>query len=83
VTLTAREPTRVLFNRNFARGYESSVGAPVEDQGLLALDVPAGDHAIMLRYRPPELVPSAAISGVGLLVLLLLLLKPLGMRTSR
>jgi hypothetical protein len=83
VTLTALEPTRVLFNRNFARGYESNLGALVEEQGLLALDVPAGDHAILLRYRPPELVPSAAISGVGLLVLLLLLLKPPRMRTSR
>ncbi|HET8938354.1 MAG TPA: hypothetical protein VFN67_33145 [Polyangiales bacterium] len=74
--LTAREPTRVLFNRNFARGYESNLGIPVDDQGLLALDVPAGDHTITVHYSPPELIPSAAISCIGLVVLLGLLLVP-------
>lgn len=69
-TLTTREPTRVLFNRNYARGYQSNLGAPANDEGLLALDVPAGQHTITLSYRPPELIPSAAVSLFGVALLL-------------
>ena len=74
-SLSVSDHTRVRFNQNFARGFMSDQGTPVDDQGLLALDVPAGDHKLQIRYRPPELLASVAISGIGLLLALYLLLR--------
>jgi hypothetical protein len=66
------EASRVLFNQNFASGFVASVGELVKDHGRLALDLPAGRHTLELSYRPPEFVPSAAASGVGLALIGLL-----------
>jgi hypothetical protein len=66
-------PARVVANRNFAEGFRSNLGTPLADDGRLAVDLPAGRHSLELRYRPSELLPSAAVSGVGLLGLAWLL----------
>jgi hypothetical protein len=65
--------TQLSFNQNFARGFVSDHGTLTETNGLLALDLPAGEHELTVRYRPAELAPSAAVSCMGVLILLLLL----------
>jgi hypothetical protein len=77
--LTLPEPARIVVNQNYSRGYVSSVGQVVSDHKRVALDLPAGQHRVELRYRPPEFAPTAAISGIGLALivgLLLYLRKP-------
>jgi hypothetical protein len=74
-SVALNQPARLRFNQNFARGFVSNHGSPVDDDGLLALDLPAGEHEVELRYRPPEFSPSAAVSGIGLVTLVLLLLR--------
>lgn len=73
-TVSLETPANVLFNQNFARGFVSNIGHPKAADGLLALDLPAGEHTIELRYRPREFVPSAAVSLAGLVAMLWLLL---------
>jgi hypothetical protein len=64
---------RVVFNQNYARGFVSSVGSLVADRGRLAVDLPAGTHHIEVTYAPEWLLPSAALSLVGLALSLLAL----------
>lgn len=73
--LDLQQPARVIVNQNFAPGFVSNLGSPIEDRGRLALDLPAGKHELELRYRPPELTASAAISCVGMCILAWLLLS--------
>jgi hypothetical protein len=71
--LILSEPARVVFNQNYGRGYESNLGRVVSHRKQVALDLPAGQHHIELRYRPPEFAASAAVSGIGLALIAWLL----------
>jgi hypothetical protein len=62
------EPGRLLLNQNYAPGFHASVGEVVEHEGKLALTLPAGEHAIALRYLPSTLVPGLVLSALGLLL---------------
>jgi hypothetical protein len=65
-----RSPTVVSFNQNFARGFVSDAETPPSAaEGLLALSLPAGERTVTVRYRPPELVPCAAASALGWLLM--------------
>jgi hypothetical protein len=68
--VSASAPVRVILNQNYARGFTSNLGTIVSDRGRLAVELPAGQHALRVRYRPPEFWPSAAVSGGGLALLL-------------
>ena len=72
--VSLKAAARVVFNQNYAEGFVSTVGELTETKGLLALDLPAGEHDVTVEYRPAELAPSAAASGIGLLGWLALLL---------
>ena len=65
-----QRPTRVLVNQNFHRGWRSSVGTVVSDEGLLAVELPAGDHAVRLRFLPTSAVGGFTVSALALAVLL-------------
>lgn len=80
--VSLRSAARLRFNQNAARGFVSTIGTVSEANGLLALDLPAGDHDVTVRYQPAELAPSAAVSGVGLLGLWALLTRRRGKRPS-
>ncbi len=69
VTLT--KPSRVLVNQHLAPGWTSNVGQVVDDAGRLAVDLPAGTHALDIVYLPPTLVPSVLLTLLGLLLTLL------------
>jgi hypothetical protein len=71
--LKLHSQARLRFNQNAATGFGSNTGTLTQAKGLLALDLPAGEHDLTVRYHPPELLPSAAVSGIGLLGLLALL----------
>jgi len=59
----AQEAGRVLVNSAHHRGWRSSVGTVVDDQTLLAIDVPAGQHHVLMRYWPRLLTPGLWISA--------------------
>jgi hypothetical protein len=59
------EPGRVLVNQNHAPGFHSSVGTVVAHEGMLALELPKGEHRIEVRYFPATLVPGALLSLLG------------------
>lgn len=70
VRLTA--PARVIFNQNFDADWRVSAGTPVEDRGRLAVDLPAGEHAIVASYHPADLPWSLLATFLGLALALLL-----------
>ena len=77
-------PGRVLLNSAYDRGWTSDAGEVANQSELLAVDVPAGRHAVHVRYRPRHIV-------VGLVLTLLTTLavglyfarKPLSSRLPR
>lgn len=67
LTVTLLRPATVLVNQNYAPGWRASVGKVHPQDGLLAVDLPAGTHALSLRMWPP-------LCTVGLFAMLLALL---------
>lgn len=45
--------TTVLVNQNWSKSWRASVGQVRSHEGLLAIDVPAGTHELVVRYRDP------------------------------
>ncbi len=52
------QPARLLVNQNHHTGWRSSVGAVVDREGLLAVELPAGKHEVRLRF-----LPQSALAG--------------------
>lgn len=65
VSLT--RPATLLVNQNYQSGWSSSVGTVYSRDGLVAVDLPAGEHRLRLRMWPP-------LCTVGLLAMALALL---------
>jgi hypothetical protein len=64
-------PTRVRVNQNYHEGWRANTGEVVNDLGLLAVELPAGRHALTLRFLPRSAVGGIALSAVSLCVLAL------------
>jgi uncharacterized membrane protein YfhO len=62
----ATEPARILLNSGFDRGWRASAGTVVREGHLLALDLPAGHHHVVVDYWPHGLTLGFVLSGVGL-----------------
>jgi hypothetical protein len=61
---------RLVFPVRFGRrGAEWDAGdyRPLDQNGKLALELAAGERDVVLSYRPPGLVPGAAVSGAAFL----------------
>lgn len=59
---------RVVMNQTFARGWHANVGKVGRDKNRrLVVDLPAGEHAVTLRYDPPGLELGALFSGLGVI----------------
>ncbi|MBS2019632.1 MAG: hypothetical protein JST00_42615 [Deltaproteobacteria bacterium] len=69
------QPGRVLVNQNWAPGWHSSVGTTVSHEGLIGVDLPAGTHDVVLRYRPWPALAGFGVSATALLALALLLVR--------
>ncbi|MBC7172521.1 MAG: hypothetical protein H5U40_08855 [Polyangiaceae bacterium] len=67
----AKRAARVLINQNWHPGWRASHGRVVSHEGLLAVDVPPGDHAVVVRYLPRSALGGALVSLAGLAGLLL------------
>lgn len=70
VTLSA--PARVVFNQNFDPDWHFSEGEALSENGLLAVDLPAGAHTIEASFQPADLPWSPLVTLFGLLAALLL-----------
>lgn len=57
---------RVLVNQNWHPGWRASVGNVVAHEGLLAVDLPAGESHLRLRFLPRSAVGGALISLASL-----------------
>jgi hypothetical protein len=51
LAVEAKAPTRIYVNQNWSRYWKASEGRVVNEEGLLAVDVPAGSTRLELRYR--------------------------------
>ncbi len=67
LTVDAKQPTRVLLNLPYERGFRTTVGVLVDDAKQLALDLPAGHHRVRVFYWPPLLTKGFVLTGFGLL----------------
>ena len=60
---------RVRINQNYHPGWHTSTGTVSNDLGLLAVDLPAGEHEVTLRFLPESAAGGIAISLASLAVL--------------
>jgi len=73
--VVAAKPSRILVNQNFHEAWRTNLGTIANHGGLLAFDVPAGDHRVTLRFIDKRLVIGASfgvitmafLAAVGLL----------------
>jgi hypothetical protein len=76
-------PGRVVVNQNHLPGFEASVGRVASAEGLLAVDLPAGEHSVRLTYRPKAQLVGLAVSAASFVCLLGALLVPSAARRRR
>jgi hypothetical protein len=62
LAVTASTPTTIYVNQNWHRAWSSNVGKVRDEEGLLAIDVPAGSHELVLRHRDPVVLVGFAIT---------------------
>ena len=72
----ARERVRLAINQNHHPGWQSSAGEVVSWEGLLAVDLPAGTHQVVLTFRPRSGLGGLATSMVALLMGCIAVLRP-------
>ncbi len=68
-------PARVLVNQNWAPGWHSSIGTTTTNDGLIAVDLPAGSHDVTLSFRPWSTVGGFLVTSTALLALAILLVR--------
>jgi hypothetical protein len=61
-----KRPARLYVNQNWHPGWRASVGDVREEQGLLAVDLPAGESDVTLRFLPRSGVGGACVSLAAL-----------------
>lgn len=66
IDVNATRPSRIRINSAYERGWQSNVGTVVDDNQLLALDLPPGHHRVQMRYWPRRLTLGLWISLFGL-----------------
>ena len=73
-----REMALVVVNQNFDLGFHASAGTIGSIDGLLAVQLPPGDHTVVLAHRSAGLVEGTILSlcGLALSFALLRVLKP-------
>jgi hypothetical protein len=65
-----REPARVRVNQNWHPGWRATVGDTVSDNGLIAVDLPAGRHDLTLRFLPRSALAGLFASLIALIGLI-------------
>lgn len=72
VRTSIRKPTRLFVNQNWHPGWRTSAGTVVSDDGLLAVDLPTGDHTVTLVFRPMSATAGGVVTLVAISSLVLL-----------
>jgi hypothetical protein len=73
--VTLSRPATVAINQNWSSGWRASVGEVRSEHGLLTVALPAGTHALSLRFEPRSATGGALVSLVALAVLVFLGLR--------
>ena len=63
-------PGRLFINQNWHPGWRASVGRVVSVDGLLAVEIPAGENDVKLTFAPRSALAGGVVSLVGLASLL-------------
>jgi hypothetical protein len=69
---------RLLVNQNWNPGWHASTGTVLSNDGLLAIDLPAGEQDVTLQFRP-----WSTIAGAGVTLLSLVMLGVLARRARK
>lgn len=72
VKATLSRAARLLVNQNWHPGWRANVGSVVSDEGLLAVDLPAGEHVVELHFAPRSAKVGLWVSAAALAALLAL-----------
>ncbi|MET0343134.1 MAG: hypothetical protein ABW252_19150 [Polyangiales bacterium] len=67
VRVDARAPVKLAINQNHHPGWRASVGDVASWDGLLSVDLPAGQHLVVLRFLPRSGIAGALASLVTLI----------------
>ncbi len=67
--VVARSAATVVVNQNYNRGWNSNLGEVRSLNGLLAVDVPKGEHTLKLRYQNTLLFAGFGLSMASLATL--------------
>lgn len=59
---------RLRINQNHHVGWKTNVGRVVTDAGLLAVELPAGTHRVVLRFAPSSATIGLCASLIGLVL---------------
>jgi hypothetical protein len=65
-------PARLFVNQNWHPGWRSSVGTVAQEDGLLAVDLPAGENDVRLRFRSRAALGGLAVTVAALVAAALL-----------
>lgn len=65
VDVAATRPTVLLVNQNWHPGWKASVGEVVSREGLLGVELPAGEHRVVLRFLPRSGIGGAGVSALA------------------
>ncbi len=60
---------KLFVNQNWHPGWRANVGAVVSEDGLLAVELPAGEHDVVLSFQPRSAKTGGLVSLVALLSL--------------
>jgi hypothetical protein len=75
--------TRLVVNQNFHTGWRSNVGQVVSEQGLLAVDLPEGEHHVRLTFSPRSARAGLVVTLISLAGLIAVLaLRRFGARIT-
>lgn len=61
-----QRPTRLIINQNYHRGWKTNAGTLVNENGLLAVELPAGTHELQLRFLPTSALGGLLVSALAL-----------------
>lgn len=59
-------PATIVINQNAYRGWRAEGGVLGSRQGVVTVDVPAGERDVLVAYRPPGYVAGAALTFLSL-----------------
>ena len=58
-------PARISLNTTYDAGWRANVGTAAEQSKQLVVDVPAGTHQVVVRYRPRTFTVGLVLSSVS------------------